>query len=73
MKSHQDVCALDYRGINRHLLELSDEKYPLYANKKISLDISSLYFFVKNALIEIAREPDKVVLIIRASWGGLRL
>ena len=47
MKSHQDVYALDYRGINRYLLELSDQQYPLYINKEMSLYISSLFFCKK--------------------------
>lgn len=68
LKHHPDVCASDYKEINRYLLDLSDERYMGYfcdCSKKIKLDISPFYFFDKGALINIARNHDKVILLVR--------
>jgi hypothetical protein len=68
LKTHPDLCASDYKEINRYLLEMSDEKYLDYfrgCSKKIKLDISPLYFFDTKALSAIANKHDKIILLIR--------
>ena len=68
LKSHPDLCVSDYKEINRYLLEVSDEKYLSYfpgCSKKIKLDISPLYFFDKQALSDIEKKHNKIILLVR--------
>lgn len=68
LKLHPDVCVSDVKEINRYLKEMSDEEYLEYFNgcdARVMLDISPLYYFDQNALREISRRHDKVILVTR--------
>ena len=68
LKTHPDVCTSDYKEINRYLVDLTDDQYLDYLcdrSKRVKLDVSPFYFFDKDALIRIAANHDKVILLVR--------
>lgn len=68
LKLHPDACVSDVKEINRYLKDMSDQKYLAYfngCNDRVMMDISPLYYFDLNALREISRRHDKVILITR--------
>lgn len=73
IKAHPDVCVSEIKEINRYLLDMNDDKYRrLFKNssRPFKFDISPLYYFDREALVEIARRHDKVILLERepVSW-----
>lgn len=68
LKAHPDVCTSDYKEINRYLLGLTDEQYFGFfggGSGRVKLDASPLYYFDKEALLKIAANHDKVILLVR--------
>lgn len=68
LKAHPDICASEYKEINRYLCSMNDEQYLNYfenCNGRLMLDVSPLYFFDLKALGKIAENHEKSILIVR--------
>lgn len=73
LRKHPDICVSDIKEINRYLTDMDDSRYlSLFKcrNRKVSLDISPLYFFSFNAMQQINKHHSKVILLVREpkSW-----
>ncbi|MBK8016240.1 MAG: hypothetical protein IPK20_05605 [Betaproteobacteria bacterium] len=68
LKHHPDLCASDYKEINRYLRAMSDAQYLDHfrgCEGRIMLDISPAYYFDRAALGEIAARHRFVILLVR--------